>query len=156
MQWKIPPKIKVYEALGAIVDGRVKADGYKAVVFSSSGGKQYDVTYSPDENIITSNDNGSYWQGYLGYPSIALLIALGVIKCDRSMAQFLKGVPWKDLNVKNRNNYTLTEEVVKAKLRSLPDFSEAKLDREIESILEQISRLKLSRPKRAVHAPTGY
>jgi hypothetical protein len=37
--WKLPPIIKVYEALGCIADGRIHVDGDSAKVYSSSGNK---------------------------------------------------------------------------------------------------------------------
>lgn len=44
MKWKLPPKIKVYEALGCVVDGRVELVGeHEARVYSSSRGKSYVV-----------------------------------------------------------------------------------------------------------------
>jgi hypothetical protein len=71
--WKSPPKAKVYEALSAVADGRVTLmGGEKAEVVSSDGTKTYHVEWSPDSNQITSNDNASYWQGYMGYPIIAV------------------------------------------------------------------------------------
>ena len=72
MRWKNPPKIKVYEALGCIADNRIEVNENEAKVYSSSREKYYTVKY--DRNSIMSNDNGSYWVGYLGYPSIALLM----------------------------------------------------------------------------------
>ena len=76
--WKSPPKAKVYEALSAVADGRVTLmGGEKAEVVSSDGTKTYHVEWSPDSNQITSNDNASYWQGYLGYPIIAVLDGFG-------------------------------------------------------------------------------
>src|ERR1700733_3253094 len=62
MKWKQPPVIKIYEALGAVADGRVEVSGDTAKVYSSTGNKFYDVTYDPAEQAIMTNDNGSYWK----------------------------------------------------------------------------------------------
>ena len=70
MKWEHPPIIKIYEALGAVADNRVELSENTAKVFSSSGNKFYDVSYDRDSNSIMTNDNGSYWKGYLGYPAI--------------------------------------------------------------------------------------
>lgn len=43
--WLQPPIIKVYEALGALADDRIKVKGNTAKVYSSSGNKFYTVTY---------------------------------------------------------------------------------------------------------------
>jgi len=67
VKWKLPPIVKAYEALGAIGDGRVKLlDERRALVTSSAGDKTYEVETSADGREISSNDNASYWQGYLG------------------------------------------------------------------------------------------
>jgi hypothetical protein len=36
MKWRHPPLIKIYEALGAIADGRVEVNGMTAKVYSST------------------------------------------------------------------------------------------------------------------------
>jgi hypothetical protein len=112
-QWKMPPLAKVYEALGAIGDGRVRVeDGRRASVTSSDGSKTYTVETSADGTEISSNDNASFWQGYLGYPAIAMLIARGVIDADQAAIRALAGVPWKELNSRYRNDYDRTLEEV--------------------------------------------
>ena len=49
-KWKLPPRIKIFEALGAISDGRIKINGNTAKVVSSSGNKEYSVEYKPENN----------------------------------------------------------------------------------------------------------
>ena len=103
--WKQPPFIKVYEALGAIADDRIKIDGNSAKVYSSSGNKFYTVSYDPAGSSIMCNDNGSYWAGYLGYPAIAYLLKIGVIPFDLSLANLLKDIAWKDINQDFKNDF---------------------------------------------------
>jgi len=112
--WKMPPIAKIYEALGAIGDGRVRIeDARHAFVTSSDGSKTYEVDMNDDGREISSNDNASFWQGYLGYPAIAVLIARGLILCPPEAAiHALAGVPWKELNTRNRNDYDRTLEDV--------------------------------------------
>jgi len=108
-QWKMPPLAKVYEALGAIGDGRVRIeDAHRASVTSSDGEKVYTVESSADGAEISSNDNASFWQGYLGYPAIAILIARGLIDVDQNAIRALAGVPWKELNTRYRHDYDRT------------------------------------------------
>ncbi len=107
--WKMPPLIKVYEAIGAIGDGRVKiVDERRAMVGSSDGSKAYSVEWSLDTREISANDNASYWQGYLGYPAIATMIARGVLNIRAETAETLRGIPWKELNRRFHNDYTRT------------------------------------------------
>ena len=109
----MPPLAKVYEALGAIGDGRVRIeDSRRAFVTSSEGTKTYEVESSDDGAEISSNDNASFWQGYLGYPAIAVMIARGLIAADKTAVRALAGVPWKQLNARYRNNYDRTLEDV--------------------------------------------
>lgn len=107
--WKFPPIIKVYEALGCIADQRIQIDGNSAKVYSSSGNKFYTVTYDPKKNAIMCDDNGSFWQGYLGYPAIAYLLTKGIIPYFPSSAKLLKNIAWKDLNTEFKNDFIKTE-----------------------------------------------
>jgi len=118
--WKLPPLAKVYEALGAIGDGRVQlTDEMRAAVVSSSGDKTYTVELDSSAHQIASNDNASYWQGYLGYPAIAVLILRGLYQPRAEILRALAGVPWKELNTRYRNNYerTLADVLARAETR---------------------------------------
>lgn len=155
MKWKIPNKIKVYEALGSIADSRIKLNGNSAQVFSSSGNKNYTVTFDPGINAITSNDNGSYWQGYLGYPSIAVLMAKGLIKYNNDFAEALKGIHWKDINTKFKNDFDKTTDYIHDLLQ------DKKIDlklfkAEVDAILSQISKLKMNKLGTTAKPPQGY
>jgi len=110
--WKLPPKAKIYEALSAIADGRVEiVTPGMARVTSSSRDKIYDVTWSGDHEI-SSNDNASFWQGYVGYPIVAVLLVTGRLQVDLNVASQLAGVPWKKLNTKFKRNYDAVVEHV--------------------------------------------
>ena len=110
--WRLPPRIKVYEALGAIADGRVRrisSEDYSVV--SSDWTRHYHVVVRPDNLHIESNDNGSKYKGYLGYPAISVLMFRGVLPFDAQVAEELKGIPWKRLN-ERFGRYDLTEKWV--------------------------------------------
>lgn len=125
-KWKIPPAIKVYEALGAIADERIIIEGDKAEVYSSEGNKKYDVVSSSSENAIMANDNGSYWVGYLGYPSIAYLMLSGKLEYCSQYGEALKGIEWKKINTKNKNDFDKTQkevdEIMESKEVNLDEF----------------------------------
>lgn len=104
MKWSSPPIIKIYEALGCIADDRIKIDGLKAKVYSSSKNKFYDVIYEPKSNSIMCNDNGSFYIGYLGYPSIAYLMKIERLGFSEKYSIALKNIYWKDLNMKYNKN----------------------------------------------------
>jgi len=116
-KWKMPPSEKVYEALSAVADGRVTLTGpTSAEVGSSSGDKKYLVEWSADGSEISSNDNASYWQGYIGYPIIAVLLVTGRISYDQAAGEALRGLEWKKLNKQHKNDYA---KAVKAVLDDL-------------------------------------
>ena len=116
--WNQPPIAKVYEALSAIADGRVKLiGGTSAQVVSSGGDKTYTVKWSPDGGEITSNDNATRWQGYLGYPIIGVLLLVGRLPYDPAVSISLAGVPWHDLNEQYKGDYDAVVDYVLERLR---------------------------------------
>jgi len=111
MKWLMPPKVKVYEALGCIADNHVKffknnGKGI-AIVTSSEGFRKYNVIFDISSNQITSDDNGSKWRGYLGYPSIAVMMLKGILPFDKEFSDALKGIKWYQIN-KKFDNYDMT------------------------------------------------
>lgn len=97
--WKLSPRIKVFEALGALADDRISMNENGATVRSSSGNKSYIVTYDSKQQTIISNDNGSYWQGYLGYPAIAYLLKLGKLPLNIEVDNIMKEIEALQLKV---------------------------------------------------------
>ena len=155
MKWELPHKIKIYEALGTIGDKRIVVQGDAARVRSSSGGKSYDVVFDRSSNAISANDNGSYWKGYLGYPSIAFLMENGLIKYNSIYAEALKGIAWKDVNTKFKNDFEMTTDFIHNLLK------ERKVDlknflTEVESIYKQIIELKMEKLGQTSKPPEGY
>jgi len=147
--WKMPPIIKVYEALGAIGDGRVRiVDSRRALVTSSDGVKTYEVEISEDGREISSNDNASYWQGYLGYPAIAVLLARGFYRPPANVTDALAGIPWKTLNRKFKNDYTKTLAEVDKELEQSGHDPDA-VRSEAEAVLSFVRRLGPVRGKRS-------
>lgn len=107
---KLPPAEKIPEAWTAIVDGRVHCDGDihapegTATVASSDGAKTYTVTWQPPA-AYTSNDNGTYWRGYPGYPIVAVMMLQGILPYDEQVARLFAGVDWNALNAAHRADY---------------------------------------------------
>ncbi|MDE6769902.1 MAG: hypothetical protein K2J78_09295 [Muribaculaceae bacterium] len=109
---KETPIEKIPEAWTAIADKRVKfTEGYSqesgsAIVASSDGDKSYTVTWRDGGQIFTSTDPATYWQGYPGYPVIAVLMLLGRLNYNKDLAAKFAGVEWKRVNTKFRNDYS--------------------------------------------------
>jgi hypothetical protein len=153
--WAMPPPIKVYEAIGAIGDGRVRAVESSAApsaweVVSSDGSKTYRVELSADGSEISSNDNASYWQGYLGYPAISVLMARGTLRASAEATRALAGIPWKELNRRFKNDYVrTTAEVARIVAERGSDFDAIRV--EAASILDSLATLAPTRGAR--HRP---
>jgi hypothetical protein len=100
---KLPPIEKIYEAFSAVADHRVSMSESEASVSSSNGEKTYTVTWQG--SIYTSNDSASYWQGYPGYPIIAVLMLQGKLSLDREIAGLFSGINWTELNARYKRDY---------------------------------------------------
>lgn len=147
-RWKMPPLIKVYEAMGALGDGRVRMlDGGRAQVTSSESDKTYEVEVSDDNREISSNDNGSYWQGYIGYPGIAVLLARGFYRAPANVIDALADIPWKELNRKFKNDYDKTlAEVDRTVEQNGHDPDAVRM--EAEAVMDALGKLAPVRGKR--------
>lgn len=111
---KLPPIQKILEAYTAIVDKHVNLTKDQAEVASSNGAKTYTVNW--DDNEYHSNDNATYWQGYAGYPVIAVLMLQGKLPFNQKLADNFKSVNWNEINSKFKRNYAkAATEVIKKK-----------------------------------------
>jgi hypothetical protein len=139
---RLPPRIKVLEALGAVVDGRVRLVGEgRCEVVSSEGDRVYDVVV--EGGFVYSNDNGTLYRGYVGYPILACLMAEGRLPIDAEFGEKLRGVTWRRLN----EQYKRYEEVLKR------IYAERGIEREraeayIDAVLRRLAamRLRLKKP----------
>ncbi len=153
MKWQHPPIIKIYEALGALADGRVEVSGNSAKVYSSSGNKFYTITYDPGSSAIMVNDNASFYNGYLGYPAIAYLMLIGEIKYSPIIAEKLKGIAWKDVNQKFKNDFEKTlEYILKEKTPDERTF----IAQEVKKIDTQLRMKSYNLLGAKVQPPQGY
>ena len=153
--WNVPPKAKIYEALSAIADGRVNIIGdTKAEVVSSSGNKTYLIEWSDDFSKITSNDNASYWQGYLGYPILAVLLTLDRLQYSKEIASHLAGVYWKKINTKYKNDWDKAVGAVLESLREKGSDIES-INAEVDNIMEQVNNLSLEKLPSRQTPPKG-
>jgi hypothetical protein len=146
--WKMPPPIKIYEALGAIGDGRVRLeDEHRSLVTSSEGDKTYEVEIAGDGREISSNDNASYWQGYLGYPAVAVLLMRGLYRPPANVIDALAGIPWKEINRRFKNDYDATIAEVNHIVEASGHDPDA-VASEVDSIIEALRKFAPLRGKR--------
>lgn len=144
--WKLPPIEKIPEAYGAIADGRVTMKDSAADVVSSDGTKTYHVRWNG--NLYSSDDNGSKWQGYTGYPVVAVLLLQGRLPLNQDVMALFKGIPWKELNKKHKNKYAEALAEVLEDIRANggdPD----RVRREMQTVYSALEALKLPRRRGA-------
>lgn len=146
-QWNMPPLAKVYEAMSAVAEGRVKVTSETtAEVLSSERDKTYAVKWAAAGSSITSNDNATRWQGYIGYPIIAVLLQVGRLPYEPEVAQALAGVAWHSLNAQFKRDYDAAVDHALAGVRVRGGDDEA-IRREAERIYAALGKLGLERPE---------
>jgi len=114
----LPPRVKVLEALGAVAGGRVEVLSEKeARVRSSEGNRVYRVFVDLESGEVNSDDNGTVYRNYIGYPIIAFLMKMGRLPYDEEVGKALADIRWRTLNEAYRS-YRLVEQEVARTLRS--------------------------------------
>ncbi len=141
MKLRTPPRIKVLEALGAIADNRIKKINDHYEVTSSEGDRTYNVKVN-GKNAY-SNDNGTVYRNYVGYPIIAVLMLEGKLKYDKNISQSLKGIDWKKLN-ETYKNYAKVEEIV-YKIAEERGVNKDEINKIVEEVLNELRRLSLEK-----------
>ncbi len=143
---RAPPRIKILEALGAIADGRVRCLDDKckrALVVSSEADREYRVYVDVEKGVAYSDDNGTRFRGYIGYPIIAVLMMQGRLPFDERIAESLKGIDWRRLNSKLKR-YALVEAEVK-KIAAKRGVEHCEIDEFVERVMGRLRTLRLKR-----------
>lgn len=141
------PIQKILEAYTAIVDKHVELKNNEALVTSSNGAKTYTVSW--EDNIYHSNDNATYWQGYAGYPIIAVLMLQGKISFDQKLADNFASVNWNEVNAKFKRNYAkAASEVIKEK-----GLDEKEVMAELEKVYGALKDLPITIKRGALRPP---
>lgn len=139
---RMPPRIKVLEALGSIADNRIhKIDDKHYEVISSDGTRKYRVYVDLETRRVYSDDNGTKLRGYVGYPIIAILMLNGKLPYNERLANALKGIPWKKLN-ETYKKYAIVEIIVKEKARR-KGVSSDEIDAFIRDVLAKLRSMQL-------------
>lgn len=140
---KLPPIEKIPEAYTAIIDNRVETFDNYAIVKSSTLEKEYLIKWN--DNLYYSNDNSTYWQNYLGYPVISVLMLQGKLSLNKDILKYFKGINWNNLNKINKNDYHASLE------SALVDISLDKrkeIDDEINKVYEEIKSMQIELTKK--------
>lgn len=140
MMNKLPPIEKIYEAYSAIADNRVKRKENYVEVISSSRSKTYTVTWQ--DNTYTSSDSATYWQGYAGYPILAVLMLQGKLPLNFKTAERFQGINWTQLNAKYKADYTAaTSEIFRERI---PLSEAGSIREEVMQVYEIFKKLNLT------------
>lgn len=148
---KLPPLEKVYEAWSALADGRVSmcVDEQRATVASSNGQKEYTVAWDADERVYSSNDNATYWQGYAGYPVLAVLMEQEHLPLDRAATEAFADVNWTELNERFKRDYTAAVAHVVDERR----LDTAQLDEAAHTVMDALAALDLTIKRGSTRPP---
>ena len=85
-------------------------------------------------NVYVSDDNATYWQGYPGYPVIAVMMLKGELPYDKEVSELFKDVNWHELNNKYKRDYAkAVKEVISER-----KLNEDEIDKEVEKVYEQL------------------
>jgi hypothetical protein len=158
LYWKTPPVEKVYEAITAVLDQRILIDLGKpnqGRCYSSSGNKYYDIEFDPQKEAITANDNSAYYVGILSYPMVAYLMVRGIVTFKPERLLALKGVVWKDINQKYKNDYAKAVEVVLNNLERQGSDIEG-IKQEVRLLYDQLTQLNMKKLGRSQKPPEGW
>lgn len=131
---KMPPRAKIYEAFSAIADKRIQINDKEALVKSSDWTKEYEIKWQ--DNKISSTDNATFWQGYPGYPVIALWLELGIINFNKEIVFNFKNINWHELNNKYKRDYN---KAVNEVINTLAN--KETILKEVDNIYDQIAKL---------------
>ncbi|MCS7110074.1 MAG: hypothetical protein NZ956_01205 [Candidatus Caldarchaeum sp.] len=139
---RTPPRVKVLEALGAVAGKRVKiVDENNCLVDASEGPRTYKVFVDLSNQMAQSDDNGTVFRDYVGYPIIAFLMASGKISYDEKIANPIASVKWRSLNERYKS-YAKVESVVK-NLLAKQGIKPEEVDEFVAKVLHEVETLGL-------------
>ncbi len=142
---KLPPIEKIPEAYTAIEDNRVELYDDYAIVKSSNNEKEYLIKWR--DNVYYSNDNSTYWQGYPGYPVIAVLMLKSSLSLNRNVSKYFKNINWNKLNKDNKRDYKKSVDKILANV-SLEEKNN--IYEEFDKVYEEIKNLNIELTRKKI------
>ncbi|BAN90524.1 hypothetical protein [Aeropyrum camini] len=144
-----PPAIKILEAAAALGDGRVRiltggSGGVWAAKVSSSGRpREYLVVVEPRGAGVVyaySDDNGTRFRGYIGYPILSLMMVAGLLPRDSGVEKLLAGVNWTLLNERMKSYARVMEHLRETRV---PPGEWARVERFMGEVLARLRTMKV-------------
>lgn len=143
---KLPPKVKIIEALSAVADERITIEDLLSKEWkcnsSSTPWKVYKIIYNEKENQIFSNDSWSVNQWFLWYPSIAFLLKIWKLKYDESILEMVKDTDWIKIKWLVHKDYESSYRLILWNLH-MEWFNVDYFISQVEYIYNQISELHI-------------
>ncbi len=147
---RTPPRIKVLEAAGCIGDKRYTLEkllggGGRARVRSSDGSRTYRVIVVPrGEGVVLaySDDNGTRYRRYIGYPILCVMMLLGLLPRDPRVEEALHGIPWRVLNEQYKR-YSIVEDIVLREYVSARGFDPSLVLEYRDRVLEELGKYRV-------------
>lgn len=140
-----PPRIKVLEAIGAVGDERVSIlSEVKASVKSSMGDREYKVVVINEGNQafrVYSNDNGTIYRGYIGYPILAFMMVKDILPIDGEVLKAMTNIPWKELNERYQK-YSIVENIVLSRAEKI-GVSRQIIDDYVNLVFKKLGLMKV-------------
>ena len=147
---KLPPIEKIHEAYSAIADKRVVLKENEAEVSSSDLKKTYLVKWK--DEVYSANDNASYWQGYVGYPIIAVLMLQGKLSLNQEIAMYFQGINWKKINTEYKNKFSEAVSKIMGELKE-KGIDCNKIEEEIQKVYQEIGNLTIQTKRSSIRPP---
>ncbi|MCS7145650.1 MAG: hypothetical protein NZ938_03025 [Aigarchaeota archaeon] len=145
MQLSTPPRVKVLEAVGAVAGARVKVlSDAEAEVRASEGDRTYRVFLDMSRGLADSDDNGTRFRNYIGYPILAFMMVKGILPYDEELGRALKDVKWRSVNELFKN-YRLVERYIKEELKRV-GVQSSRVDSYIAEVMGALSGIALQKP----------
>lgn len=139
---KMPPIAKIYEAYSCLADNRITLENNEATVTSSDGKKNYKIKWN--KNDYSSTDNASYWQGYPGYPILAVLMLQNKLSYSKEIIPFFKDINWHALNDKYKRDY---DKAIEEALDSI-SFNKENIKKDTEKTYKELKNMTINVKKK--------
>ncbi len=140
---KLPPIEKISEAYTAVEDNRIIIYEDYAIVKSSNLEKEYLVKWKG--NIYYSNDSATYWQGYPGYPILAILMLQNKISLNKNVSNYFKNIDWNKLNKETKRDYKKSLEEI---LKNLSQKEKDEINNEMNKVYQELKNLNIEITKK--------
>jgi hypothetical protein len=108
------------------------------------GDREYKVVLIREGDAVFraySNDNGTIYRGYVGYPIISFMMIKDILPLDREVMKAMTGVPWKELNEKYQK-YAVVENLVLTRAEKM-GVSRVVIDDYVNLVLKKLGLLKI-------------